>query len=470
MGSEILTVADLVATATLNTQLLAGEAGTGRQVLWAHSCEMADPEHWLGPHELLMTVGLCVPTSPEDQAAFIARLDDAGLAGIMVAHHAQAPDFTDEMLHEADSRGFPILLAGTQTPYAVVARHVAAANSAEQTLQVLKLSKLYHLASYADDADILVRDLSQLLQVGIEVTENLTGLTMFEANESPRSETAQLKTRPYPLHGSHGAQLVISEYPGEELDSFLLLHLMKVLEVTVDRRLNEADRRVEVSTRLMRSLLNGTALPEIADFVGPHGAADGFQVIALSPSAGAKVARAVALHKLPVLVGPGRVSHLVLVPASEITTIRDLFTDLTPHVGVSSVFTDYADTRVAAVEAGKVLAAAQLSDRYWTEFEGTTVSVLSRSNREAAEIVKGVLGPLGEDSQRSTNLRQTLFAYLRNDRRWNDTAAELSIHRQTLAYRLGKIEDETGLSLAKSSDLSALWIAYQAWEATDRTA
>ena len=131
---------------------------------------------------------------------------------------------------------------------------------------------------------------------------------------------------------------------------------------------------------------------------------------------------------------------------------------------MSSVFTDFADTRAAAVEAGKVLSVSQHNDRTWTEFDGSTVSVLTRSHREATEIVRGVLGPLADESTRSIMLRDTLFAFLRNDRKWKETAEELFIHKQTLSYRLGKIEELTGLKIGRSADLSSLWIAYQAWE------
>jgi purine catabolism regulator len=465
METQFLTVADLVATASLNTRVLAGGEGVGRQVLWAHSCEMSDPEHWLGPHELLMTVGLCVPSDPQEQADFVARLDEAGLAGMMIGDHAPAPELSTDMFAEADRRGFPLLLAGPQIPYAVVARHVAAAYSSRQTLQVLKLSKIYHLAAYAEDDNAdLTNDLSSLLSIGIHVVDETTGLTLLRSEKNPADTSESSSSHSYSLHGGHRVKLTITEFAGEELDSFLLIHLMKVLEVTVDRQLNDADRRSEVSARLMLSLLNGTALPEITGFLHPHLPSDGFQLVAFPPADGRKIARAVAAVKLPVIVGAGRVSHLALAPVALIDELRRLLEGVTAHAGVSSVFTDYTDTRVAAVEAGKVLSAAQHSDRFWTEFEGTTVSVLTRSNREAADIIAGVLGPLADESPRAVNLRQTLFAYLRNDRRWNETAAELSIHRQTLSYRLGKIEEETGLTLTKSSDLSALWIAYQAWE------
>lgn len=467
--TQTLTVRDIVSTASLDVRVLAGESGIARELLWAHSCEMKNPEQWLSPHELLMTVGLCVPVAPADQVAFLKRLDDAGLAGLMIGDHKEtAPPISDDMLREADRRGFPVLLAGAQTPYAVVARHVAAANTSSQTLQVLKLSKLYHLAANSDDdSEGLIHDLVALLGIGIRVEDRITGLPVLAADVGHKS--AELVSRDYPLRGTHAANLIIDEFPGEELDSFLLVHLMKVLEVTIEHILNAADRRAEVAARVMLSLLNGTQPPELDELLAPLQISTGFQVAAFAAEDGDRVARTVALRELPVVVGAGRTSGLALVPIDLVPEIQKLAQDLAVRFGASSVFSDFHDVRIAAEEAAKVLAAAQYNDRVWSEFEGTTISVLARSNQESAEIIAGVLGPLAEDTGEAKRLRETLFAFLRNDRRWNETADELGIHRQTLSYRLNRIKEATGSTVTKTSDLSAFWIAYQAWEVIHRS-
>jgi purine catabolism regulator len=149
-----------------------------------------------------------------------------------------------------------------------------------------------------------------------------------------------------------------------------------------------------------------------------------------------------------------------------VSDVRRIAETAAVHFGVSSVYTDYRDAAAAAREASQVLGAAQFGDRRWVEFEGTTIAVLSRSHREADEIINGVLGPLVASTTAATRLRVTLFCYLRNDRHWQATADELGIHRQTLSYRLNRIEVETGLSINRSADLAALWIAFQAWDAT----
>jgi purine catabolism regulator len=463
-SGSVMLVEDLVSTASLGIEVLAGGGGLGREVLWAHSCEMQAPEQWLGPHELLMTVGLCVPANPDEQRGFIRRLDDAGLAGLMIGDHDVAPPVSEAMLTEAERRDFPLLLAATETPYAVVSRHVAAATSSSQILQVLKLSKLYQVAANADDDFAgLMAGLGALLRADLRVVDSATGITVLETGRAQQGARASARrVRSYPLRGRHAAELILVEYPGEPVESFILVHLMKVLEVTIDRVLGAADARAQRSAQALAGLLAGTP-PDEAERILGDSLAGGYQVAAFAESA-ERIARGVALRELPVLVGAGRTSHLALIPLSQVAQIRELAEASEARFGVSSVFIDHRDVRSAAEEAARVLTAAQFSGRAWTEFEGTTIAVLSRSNREAEEIIGGVLGPLAEGSDGARKLRESLFAYLRHDRHWQRAADELGIHRQTLSYRLNRIEQETGLSVTRSADIAAFWVAYQAWE------
>lgn len=57
--------------------------------------------------------------------------------------------------------------------------------------------------------------------------------------------------------------------------------------------------------------------------------------------------------------------------------------------GLASIFVDFGDTQVAAMEAEKVLSAGNLSGGSWMEFEGSTLAVLTRPHQEAREIISG---------------------------------------------------------------------------------
>lgn len=416
------------------------------------------------PHELLLTVGLCVPGAPDDQVEFIGSLDKTHLSGLIVGDHDTCPALSTEMIAEADRLGFPILLADARTPWAAVARHVAAANASSQTMQVLKLSKLYQVAADTDDEyEILVSKLTNLLGVGLRISDVETGLVLFEAELINLGQHEQSQRR-YSLPSMHSAELVLTEFPNESLDSFLLVHLLKVLALNVDRFLGAVDHRTLDSELSFERLFTGKASSEAVMALQEKGTSGRFRVAAFPAEHATQLARRAAISGLKAFVGPGDENHYAFLPVDSIPQFRTLALAASIHVGTSSVFSDVRDVRAAASEADRVLSVSRFSDRLWAEFEGTTVALLARSHREADEIIASVLGPLADPSDASTKLRETLFAYLRNDRQWQPTANELDIHRQTLSYRLRRIEQETGMSASRSADLSAFWIAYQAWD------
>lgn len=462
MDQSVLTVDDLVSTQSLGTRVLAGANGLERQVLWAHSCELSDPDRWLGPHELLMTVGLCVPREAEEQVAFIRKLDEAGLAGVALGDHPSLPPVTQELLDEADRRAFPVLLTNEETPFAALGRTVAAATASTQTLQVLKLSKLYQLSTYAHaDPKRLMDDLQALFRAGLSVLDTQTGLTILEgpilSTMSPKA-----RERSYSLPGDAKVKLRVTEFPGEEISSFLLIHLLQVIDVAVSQLLSSIRERAERSAHALEALLEGRIPDNLDALLRPGAFAGGYQMVAIATDQGPKAARAVSIGRMPVLAGPGRNSFILLMPERIRTDVRQVLEGLGIRAAASSTYIDLRDAKFAAEEAHKVLSSGG-ANHQWLDFAGVPISLLTRSRKEAAAIVQQVLGDLAEPDAKTSALRETLFTFLANDRRWNETAAELGIHRQTLSYRLAKIKDVTGRDISSSADLSAFWLAYQAW-------
>jgi DNA-binding PucR family transcriptional regulator len=85
--------------------------------------------------------------------------------------------------------------------------------------------------------------------------------------------------------------------------------------------------------------------------------------------------------------------------------------------------------------------------------------ILARSPRLAARLAQRVLAPLAEDAGA---LEGTLRALLDHRMDRTATSASLQIHRNTLAYRLARIEKLTGLDLSDPRDLACVHLALQA--------
>ncbi|WP_217376149.1 transcciptional activator PmfR [Paenarthrobacter ureafaciens] len=462
MEQQVLTVRDLVTAQSLGMKVLSGAGGLDRQVLWAHSCELSDPDRWLGPHELLMTVGLCVPHSAVEQRNFIVKLDEAGLSGVALGDHNSLPPLTRELYEEADRRSFPVLLTNQATPFAAIGRTVAAATATTQTMQVLKLSKLYQLSTYArTDPLRMMNDLQALLRAGLSVFDVQTGLTIVEGAPLEFMPTS-VRERTYALPGDSDSRLMISEYPGEEVSSFLLIHVLQVIDVALSQLLRSLRRRSERSTQMLASIFEGRSPDGLGSILGPSGTSSGYQFVAVALEDSEKVARAASIKSLSVLAGPGSSSFFILMPEQSRNDVRNLLHGLDVRAGVSSTYLDLRDAKAAADEAAKIFSSGG-TNGLWTDFTGVPVSLLTRSRKEASAIVQQVLGRLAGTDPKITVLRETLFAFLANDRRWNETAAALGIHRQTLSYRLTRIKEITGRDIASSADLSAFWLAFQAW-------
>ena len=467
MNTAPLTIGELVSIDTLHTRVIAGSAGLDRRVLWAHSCELDEPWQWLGSDELLMTVGFCVPNAPVEQVEFVRQLNQAGIVGAMIGHRDLELELSAEMLAEADRLGFPIMHTDQQVPWSAVARHVAAASTTSQTSQVMTLAKLYELSATSENPSELARSIAALLRIEISVREDESGLEIIRSgtsvSELREGETSAVRIRSHPLASRFSATLDIGEYPGAGLGAMVLLHVKRVLEVESDRLLIDVDARVKVEEERLDELMHGHASRELSERFSADSGRGGFRLLTFARDHARRVAKAVIVGGMSAVVGRKSSAGLMLVPLDEQRRVRQLLAQLGVPAGASSVFEEILDVRSFVSEAESALLDAQSSGSQWAEFEGTRIGVFSRSEREARDIIRTVLGPLAEHNDRADVLRTTLFTYLRHERSWASASAELGIHRQTLSYRLRQVESLTGRSIAKTEDLAALWIATQAW-------
>ncbi|EIM06360.1 hypothetical protein A1A1_11537 [Planococcus antarcticus DSM 14505] len=86
-------------------------------------------------------------------------------------------------------------------------------------------------------------------------------------------------------------------------------------------------------------------------------------------------------------------------------------------------------------------------------------------NEEMKGIIMATIQPLVEyDKQRNMDLIGTLKSYNQNHGNVSQAARDLSLHRQSLLYRLRKIESLTGHSLIDPDDLFLLDLSIKTWE------
>ncbi len=87
----------------------------------------------------------------------------------------------------------------------------------------------------------------------------------------------------------------------------------------------------------------------------------------------------------------------------------------------------------------------------------------ARSPDDAQALVDHVLGAvLAQPVEQAEDLLNTLRVFLTHGRSWQAAAQVLHVHRQTVLYRIRKVEQLTGRRVSQTADLAALWLAVQA--------
>ncbi|MDI3388451.1 PucR family transcriptional regulator ligand-binding domain-containing protein [Streptomyces sp. B-S-A8] len=494
-SAEHLTVGDLARMEQFDCRVLAGTGGLNRPVVWAHSCELADPWRWLGADELLMTVGICVPRGAKAQRRLITGLHAAELAGLAIGDDLKAPPLTRSMLDAADELGFPVLLVGHTTPFAAIGRTVAMASQSEQVRRLVRVSRLYEPARTAAfrDGSLLDR-LSAELGHRLHVLDMALGSEVFRQQHplDPavtarlREETAdQLARLPARLCvtgteevratalalSTHRPCMLVAEGPGElDADGFLLLHVQSLVSVEVERAARERAARDDAGAELWDRLVDGGLGDEAGNL-----ALDGFGLVgartALGVPAESRTVAAALLGdaEVPAVLGKVRgEAAVLLVESRRAAEVVALLRERIPAIGVSASGSAVGQLPDTARQARWALQAAVASGGGVADYETAAPILLPRTVADAEHATRTVLGPLlDHDRQHGTELLHTLETFLGSDRSWRDASEALRIHRQTLGYRLRKVEAITGRSLRGTGDVAVLWMALLARRITE---
>lgn len=89
---------------------------------WAHVCDMPDPWRWVSAGVLVMTSGGGLPVDPTEQAAWLDKLAQAGISGLVLAQPPDVPPASREMMRLADELRLPLVRFAFNMQFQVLAR------------------------------------------------------------------------------------------------------------------------------------------------------------------------------------------------------------------------------------------------------------------------------------------------------------------------------------------------------------
>lgn len=121
------------------------------------------------------------------------------------------------------------------------------------------------------------------------------------------------------------------------------------------------------------------------------------------------------------------------------------------NAGISEIFYGYQKMHICCTQALKALEYGMIRESRVCCFESCALDYLKKliCEKKKQEILEpeGIQQLREYDKQNHTNYMQTLITYLNHERNVIETSEALFVHRNTLAYRVNKIEEITGLNL-----------------------
>lgn len=492
-----LTVRGLTEIPNLETRLHAGAAGAERAITWAHAIELPKPWEWLEAGDLLMTIGLGLPTARQEQVTYVERCSQVGVSGIAFGEGFPLPPLSGSMIEAAEELEMPILFIGWNVPFAQVSRIVAAANYGPQLGRLVRSVRIYDLARQAVAAHSCTADLLVQLETEVGcrlyVCTNATGAPAFTTTAPPPEHVQQAFIEALGEHDGRlpgflrlatpdGETLLVVPIPSQrpasllavpraEIPPFAILqHVATVAALELERMWSHREELRRLGSETLSQLLEGhmiqgtaAALERLAMDRPP------FVLVALAHDDGPQ-----PLADLHHTLADNGVASLLLQRDNVLYTLVQGDTEAVANlaallpagtrVGSSHLFDDPTEARVAAQQARWALSTA--TTKHPLAYHGTPAALFGpRSPAEAQVIVDQVLDPLvSYDAKHQTDLLRSLTVFLRCNRSWKAATAELFVHKQTLIYRMRRVEELTGRNLSETADVAELWLALRAYE------
>ncbi|WP_169928819.1 PucR family transcriptional regulator [Brachybacterium ginsengisoli] len=495
----VMSVRELMEIPHLTLRLHAGAAGLDRTITWTHTTDLPEPWRWLSHGELMMTNGMSFPAGAAEQVELLDRLSDVGVGALAIGEEMYCPPLTRDFDDAADRLGIPVLWIRYPMPFAAISRTVAESVQPEQSLRISRTARLYEAIRRTPGTDIdrshTRRTLISVLGSDVDVCDVHSGRAYFPHDDQPPEEVTRAIRGPVgllssgnrlaPLSGGRvlhivpvptqsAAVLAVISRSETPPDTLLLQHAATVAALELSQAHLELGNRQRIHGELAAAVLDAGARRQ--------GAARELGEIGLDPARSLVAAVACEdeerLRMLPVSLWRARIPYAMTLRAGSPVLILPqrphalrVLTDAlgrTGRTGLSRPVRRGSRYAECAQEAAWALGMARRSGSTSVRYGSMSPDLGPTDRADARALVEHRLGPvLRHDAEQDGSLMETLEAFLEHRRSWQRTAEALQLHRQTVHYRIRRIEGLLDVDLHESGDLAQVWLALQARRSLD---
>lgn len=488
-------VNDLLAMPHLRLELWAGALGVDRQVTWAQTSDLGSPWEWMAGGELLMKNGRTMPMDAATQQELIEKLFHHGISGLVLGIDPDTPTIAASALQRADALMFPVLVAPYSVGFGAIGRAVADENASDESRRLALTGRVYTVIRRSitqKNAVDALHPLAKDLACKIAVLDAETGRPALD-NAEPvpealrRALANEVNRRGGAIPGVihlevDGLRGQIVEVPDEEPtvvmtyafrasppDIVLLQHIATAAAVLLAQQgiRREHERRIggELLAGLMDRRLNQD---DAREHLAERGLDPTECVLIASRGSQEHDERLVhlTLHRRSIpnlLLRRSGLLYALLPSTRDAIQVFHRRLGSRASLGVSNLLASTDRTPDAVREANWAVRDAAHAPGNLSHYANATLLSIMRDTEEARVVVDRTLGALLKyDEEHGSELVTSLDTYLSCKRSWQEAASRLAVHRQTVIYRMRRVEEITGRDLSVTSHIADLWLALRA--------
>ncbi|WP_017537326.1 PucR family transcriptional regulator [Nocardiopsis halophila] len=471
--------------------------GEPPSVRWAAVSELRDPAPYLIGGELVLTAGVNMSTDPADLEEYVSGLVRAGAGALGFGVTPVFDEVPGGLVERCAAHGLALVEVARTTPFVAVGRAVGALVEEGRVEAVRRVSEahraLVRSVTAAAPAERVLSTLAGALDCWAVLLDGPGADARLGAASPPGelgAEVAELVGRLRRPRGPRSAKAVlggdevflhaVGEPPREQ--GVLVLGRPEALDMAERAVLGTAVALLGLLSRgtasaapgplLCRLLLDGQGAlglgPMLAPLAGDAAPEGGYRVLHAvragrgpAPSAAdaaAALGTEVADPGTPGGQGPVRA---VAADLGDARAHADALDDLYRRgwLGALSRPVPVQELPEADREAAALLVRARAAARPLVAQGGEDPFEAVIDPAAAERAAEGLLGPLAAETESARMLRGTLRAWLARNGNWDRTAADLGAHRNSVRYRIGRIERDLGIDLSDPEQRMRMWFA-----------
>ena len=444
---------------------------------WVAVTELENPQAFLSGGELVLTTGARQGTA-DAQRSFVRQIRRAGAVGIGFGIGFEHDAVPSALIAEANRWAVPVVEVPYSTPFIAIGKLVADARSSDHYAKLERLLREHQVLARAllagGGLSALLRKLSSM--VGAELAITQYGGEVFSTSTG---------SGPHPPHddGWHPVALSTGKRDASTLwlrkpfhDDGIVDYARGLISIELNNLIQRRQTARQMAGAVISDIVRGTLSAVDASArlenltVNP-----GSKNIVLLVNAEEEKFATLATMTLPteletavaaVMTTEGRNELLLVVPAqlgdpavlgrALSRQMHDV--GIKAAVGIGGAYSQANGLRWSYFEARE--AASRGLDVNVPERLSLTSLLLASEDVPMADMAAEALGPLlAFDSAHGAELVETLETYLRLNGSVASVADALTLHRNTVRYRLTQIAELTGYDPAVTPDRVQLWLA-----------